>query len=71
METSIASAGHASTRRRPVANGVNLEMKVSKSCTFGRVFKDIPGICIALQAMAAIILTGVLSYLFISQEILK
>ena len=46
-------------------------MKATRSCTVGKVFKDLPGICIALQAIAAIALTGVLSYLFISQEILK
>lgn len=46
-------------------------MKSSRSCTAGKVFRDIPGICIALQAIAAIVLTAVLSYLFISQEILK
>jgi len=32
--------------------------------------KDFPGICIALQATAAILLTGILSYLFFSSEIL-
>ncbi len=32
--------------------------------------KGFPGICIALQASAAIILTGVLSYLFFSSEIM-
>ncbi len=32
--------------------------------------KGFPGICIALQATAAILLTGVLSYLFFSSEIL-
>ena len=46
-------------------------MKDSKSCTFGKVYKGLPGLCIMLTIIVAIAITGILGYVFITQEILK
>lgn len=45
-------------------------MKTAKSCGLSGLSKDLPGICIALQSIAAILLTGFLTYLFLTSEIL-
>ncbi len=46
-------------------------MKVLKSCTFGTVYKGLPGLCIMLTFAIAIAITGSLGYLFYTSEILK
>ncbi len=44
-------------------------MKSGKSCNTVGFHKDLPGLCIFLQSLAAIALTGILTYLFIISEI--
>lgn len=36
----------------------------------GLISRDLPGLCIILQNLAAILLTGYLAWLFISSELL-
>ena len=44
-------------------------MKPGKSCGIVGLRKDLPGLCILLQSIAAILLTGGLTYLFLVSEI--
>lgn len=46
-------------------------MKSLVSCTFGKVCSDLPGVCIFLQTILVIALSGVLGYLFVTQELLN
>jgi len=46
-------------------------MKSLISCTFGKVCHDIPGTCIILQIILVIVLSSVLGYLFVTQELLR
>ncbi|WP_164513235.1 hypothetical protein [Thiosocius teredinicola] len=46
-------------------------MKSFLSCTLGKYCNDIPGICIILQMVLVIAITGVLGYMFVTQELLK
>lgn len=46
-------------------------MKSLIGCTFGRVCSDIPGACIVLQMVLVVVLSSVLGYLFVTQELLK
>ena len=46
-------------------------MKSLVSCTFGKVCGDIPGICIVLQMILVVALSGVLGYLFVTQELMR
>lgn len=39
--------------------------------TFGRICSDIPGACIVLQTILVVALSGVLGYLFVTQELLR
>ena len=51
-----------------------LEVSVVKSlvsCTLGKVCSDIPGVCIVLQMILVVAISGVLGYLFVTQELLK
>jgi len=41
------------------------------SCTFGKVCSDIPGTCIVLQMILVVALSFVLSYVFVTQELMK
>jgi hypothetical protein len=38
---------------------------------FGKVCSDIPGMCIVLQMITVVALSGVLGYLFVTQELLN
>jgi len=40
-------------------------------CTFGKVCSDIPGVCIVLQMILVVALSGVLGYTFVTQELLR
>jgi hypothetical protein len=40
-------------------------------CTFGKACRDIPGVCIVLQMILVVALSGVLGYLFVTQELMK
>jgi hypothetical protein len=46
-------------------------MKAMLGCTFNKVCNDIPGACIVLQMILVVALSGVLGYLFVTQELLK
>ena len=46
-------------------------MKSFMSCTFGKVCSDIPGVCIVLQMILVVALSGVLGYVFVPQELMK
>ena len=46
-------------------------VKSFMSCTFGKVCSDIPGVCIVLQMILVVALSGVLGYVFVTQELLK
>lgn len=46
-------------------------MKSFLSCTFGKVCNDIPGTCIVLQMVLVVVLSGVLGYMFVTQELMK
>ena len=41
------------------------------SCNFVKACSDIPGICIVLQMILVVALSGVLGYVFVTQELLK
>ena len=61
-------------RRRIKTKKVDLEVGQLKSlmgCTFGKVCSDIPGVCIVLQMILVVALSGVLGYMFVTQELLK
>ncbi|HOP18160.1 MAG: hypothetical protein KDI22_10890 [Gammaproteobacteria bacterium] len=46
-------------------------MKSFVCCAFGKVCSDIPGVCIVLQMILVVALSGVLGYVFVTQELLK
>jgi hypothetical protein len=46
-------------------------VKALLGCTFGKFCSDIPGICIVLQMVLVVALSGVLGYVFVTQELLK
>ena len=46
-------------------------MKSFLSCTFGRACSDIPGVCIVLQMILVVAISGVLGYVFVTQELMK
>ena len=46
-------------------------MKSFLSCTFGKVCNDIPGTCIVLQMVLVVVLSSVLGYMFVTQELMK
>ena len=46
-------------------------MKALLGCTFGKVCSDIPGICIVLQMILVVALSGVLGYVFVTQELMR
>jgi hypothetical protein len=41
------------------------------SCSFGKACSDIPGVCIVLQMILVVALSGVLGYVFVTQELMK
>jgi hypothetical protein len=41
-----------------------------KLCGFSRFCNDLPGICIFLQMVAVVAVVGILTYLFVTQEML-
>lgn len=46
-------------------------MKSFMSSALGRACSDIPGICIVLQMILVVALSGILGYMFVTQELLK
>jgi hypothetical protein len=46
-------------------------MRSLLSSTFGKICGDLPSTCIFLQTVLVISLTAVLSYLFVTQELLN
>ena len=46
-------------------------MKSFVSCTLGKVCSDNPGVGIVLQMILVVAISGVLGYLFVTQELLK
>ena len=46
-------------------------MKSLMGCTLGKMCSDIPGVCIVLQMVVVVALSGVLGYVFVTQELLK
>lgn len=46
-------------------------MKSFWSCAFGKACSDIPGICIVLQMILVVALSGVLGYMFVTQELMR
>ena len=46
-------------------------MKALMGCTFGKMCSDIPGVCIVLQMILVVALSGVLGYVFVTQELMK
>lgn len=46
-------------------------MKALLSCTFGKACSDIPGVCIVLQMILVVAISGALGYLFVTQELMK
>jgi hypothetical protein len=46
-------------------------MRSRMSSTFSKVCSDLPSACIFLQTVTVVSLAGVLSYLFVTQELLK
>ncbi len=46
-------------------------MKALIGNTLGRICSDIPGACIVLQTILVVTLSGVLGYLFVTQELLN
>jgi hypothetical protein len=40
-------------------------------CAFGKVCNDLPGICIVLQMVLVVALSGALGYLFVTQELMR
>jgi len=55
----------------PVKRRKKSTMKAMLGCTFNKVCNDIPGACIVLQMILVVALSGVLGYLFVTQELLK
>lgn len=45
-------------------------MKSLFGCSIGKFCSDIPGVCIVLQMVLAVVVSGVLGYLFVTQELL-
>jgi hypothetical protein len=45
-------------------------VKNCKLCGFSRFCNDLPGICIFLQMVAVVAVVGILTYLFVTQEVL-
>jgi hypothetical protein len=45
-------------------------VKNCKLCGFSRFCNDLPGICIFLQMVAVVAVVGILTYLFVTQEML-
>ena len=46
-------------------------MRSLMSSTFGKIRGDLPGTCILLQTVLVVSLAAVLSYLFVTQELLN
>ena len=46
-------------------------MKAIIGCTFNKVCNDIAGTCIVLQMILVVALSGVLGYLFVTQELMR
>jgi uncharacterized membrane protein len=46
------------------------DMKNCKLCGFSKFCNDLPGICISLQMAAVLTVVGVITYLFVTQEVL-
>lgn len=46
-------------------------MKSLLSCSIGKACSDIPGVCIVLQMILVVVLSGVLGYVFVTQELMK
>jgi hypothetical protein len=46
-------------------------MKSLMGCTLGKMCSDIAGVCIVLQMVVVVALSGVLGYVFVTQELLK
>jgi hypothetical protein len=46
------------------------DMKNCKLCGFSKFCNDLPGICISLQMVAVLTVVGVITYLFVTQEVL-
>ena len=46
-------------------------MKSFVCCAIGKVCSDIPGVCIVLQMILVVALSGVLGYVFVTQELMK
>lgn len=45
-------------------------MKNCKLCGLSKFCNDLPGVCISLQMVAVITVIGVITYLFVTQELL-
>ena len=46
-------------------------MKAMIDSAFAKICNDVPGVCIVLQTSLAIVISGVLGYLFVTQELMK
>ncbi len=46
-------------------------MKSFLSCTLGKACSDIPGTCIVLQMILVVVLSIVLGYVFVTQELMQ
>ena len=46
-------------------------MKSFLGCTLSKACSDIPGICIVLQMILVVAISGVLGYVFVTQELMK
>jgi hypothetical protein len=46
-------------------------MKSLMGCTLGKMCSDLPGVCIVLQMVVVVALSGVLGYVFVTQELLR
>jgi hypothetical protein len=46
-------------------------MKSLMGSTLGKMCSDLPGVCIVLQMIAVVALSGVLGYMFVTQELLR
>jgi len=45
-------------------------MKNCKLCGLSKFCNDLPGVCISLQMVAVLTVVGVITYLFVTQELL-
>jgi hypothetical protein len=50
--------------------GEETDVKNCKLCGFSKFCNDLPGVCISLQMIAVLTVVGVITYLFVTQEVL-